>query len=193
MRAAALLLGVVFAACGDQPTPAPSAATISLLDVRGAAHCPLAADATHLSVLVFTSHECPIANAMAPTLGELAATFAGRPVYFFVVHVDPDLSPAAAARHAADYALPGTILLDPHHELARHLHIRRTPEAIVWQGQQVVYRGLIDDQWHDLGAHAQTASRHYLHDAILATLERRPVATPDTDPVGCLLPEPREH
>ncbi len=187
---AGLLLLTLFA-CGRQAPAEPAA--IRLVDTAGNQHVPLAGDEAQLTVLVFTSHECPIANAMAPTLQELADSFAAAPVRFFIVHVDPDLTAVDAARHARDYALPGTVLLDPHHELARRLQIRRTPEAIVWQHRQVVYRGLIDDQWHDLGARAQAASRHYLRDAITAALAGEPVSVAATEPVGCLLPEPEQR
>lgn len=189
MRAFALLAAALLATCGGESAAAP--ATIRLDDCAGVAHAPLNAPDGQLTVLVFTSHECPIANAMAPVLAELAERFATRPVRFFMVHVDPDLTAADAAQHARDYRLPGTVLLDPYHDLAQRLHVRRTPEAVVWQNRQVVYRGLIDDQWHDLGARAQSASHEYLRDAITAALAGEPIAVTDTEPVGCLLPEPR--
>lgn len=152
---------------------------------------PLAAAAHEIVVIVFTSHECPIANALAPTLAELATQWREQPVRLSVVHVDPDLSAAAAQQHATDYALPGQIVLDPYHQLAQRLGAVRTPEAFVLRGGTLVYRGAIDDQWAAIGARAQTAQHHYLREAVAAARLGRPAVPAHTEPVGCLLPEPR--
>ena len=113
-----------------------------------------------MHVLVFTSHECPIANAYAPTLQHLAASWRDAAVQLFVVHVDPDLTAAAAREHARAYALPGTIVLDPAHVLAAALGVTRTPEAVVLTAGGPAYRGRIDDQWRSLGTRAPAATTH---------------------------------
>lgn len=141
-------------------------------------------------VVVFTSHECPIANAYAPRLRELAATEMGRSVRWFFVHVDPDLTPAAARQHATDYGLPGTIVLDPTHRLARDLGVTRTPEAAVVTAEGVAYRGRIDDEWVALGQRSGTVTQHDLRDAIAAAIDGRIAARRFVPAVGCLLPEP---
>jgi hypothetical protein len=158
-------------------------------DLDGAFATPLIVPAGSVHVLVFTSHECPIANAYAPALQELADAWSGQPVRLFVVHVDPQLTPTAARAHAAAYQLPGTILLDPEQRLARELGITRTPEAAVLTGNGLVYRGRIDDQWHALGARSAATSRD-LADAVAAARAGNPVRVPFPPAVGCLLPEP---
>ena len=51
-----------------------------------------------MRVLVFTSDECPIANAYAPTLGRLHEAWSEDPrVRLYLVHVDPDMTGARAA------------------------------------------------------------------------------------------------
>ncbi len=181
---AAALVAALAAACG--PTPGP----VRLTDATGAEHTPLATG-TAVVVVTFLSHECPIANAIAPTLRAIAMDPAHAAAAFYFVHVDPDLTAAEAAAHARQYDLPATVLLDPHHELARRLGARRTPEAIVLRHGAIVYRGAIDDQWRGLGSRAPAASRHFLRDAIEAALAGRPAPIDTTEPVGCLLPEPR--
>lgn len=177
------MLAIALAACGG-PT------AIALPDLDGAIHAPTrcAADAVH--VLVFISHECPIANAYAPTLRALAADWQGQPIRLFIVHVDPDLTAAAAAAHAKDYRLPGTILLDPAQRLAASLGVTRTPEAVVLHDTALVYRGRIDDQWKDLGVRRPIASAHDLRAAVATALAGGVVPPPYPQAVGCLLPEP---
>ncbi|MFY9344558.1 MAG: redoxin domain-containing protein, partial [Planctomycetota bacterium] len=163
MRAAACAL-LALAACA----PAP----IAVLDLTGGTHTPLAVPAGSVHVLVFTSHECPIANAYAPTLRDLATAWRDRPVRLFLVHVDPDLTAAAAATHARQYELPGTIVLDPCHDLARALGIQRTPEAavLIAAGGPLFYRGRIDDQWRALGSRAPEPGQRDLAAAVDAAL-----------------------
>lgn len=175
------------------PLAMAGCATVALADLDGRPATPLQVAAGEVHVLVFTSHECPIANAYAPTLQELARTWQEQPVRLFVVHVDPDLTAAAAHRHASDYALPGRLLLDPGHALARAVGATRTPEAVVLTAAGLVYRGRIDDQWQALGARAAAATHHDLGDAVTAALAGRPLAGPFPAAVGCLLPEPRAH
>jgi hypothetical protein len=178
-------------AIGLATAPACGVRAPALRDVDGREVAPLAVANGDVHVVVFTSHECPIANAYAPTLQQLAATWQSRTVRLFVVHVDPDLDAAAAREHAAAFGLPGTVVLDPHHTLARALGATHTPEAAVLTTCGLAYRGRIDDQWAALGARAPAASRHDLRDAVAAVLAGQAVATPRTAAVGCLLPEPR--
>lgn len=167
-----------------------AAAGPRVVDLDGVAQDPRRVPRGRVHVLVFTSHECPIANAYAPTLRDLAAAWRDRPVDLFVVHVDPDLTAAQARAHAADHGLPGTILLDPGHDLARALGATRTPEAVVLLPGAVAYRGRIDDQWPSLGTRVP-ATRPDLDRAVDAALRGEATPGPHPPAVGCLLPEPR--
>ncbi len=158
-------------------------------DVTGAALDLQTVEPGTVRVLVFTSHECPIANAYAPTLRALAERFRGAPVEWIVVHVDPDLTATAAANHATDYELPGRIALEPTQATARALGVARTPEAAVLTATGACYVGRIDDQWRALGARSASASRQDLGDAIAAALAGRAPANARQPGVGCLLPE----
>lgn len=173
------LAALTLAACSAAPAVAPTGG----LDL-------MAATPGRVRVLVFTSHECPIANAYAPTLRDLAARFRADAVDWIVVHVDPDLTAAAAAEHARAYELPGAIVREPRQQTAQQLGITRTPEAAVLAGGELVYRGRIDDQWAALGVRRAAAAHNDLADAIAAALVGRPAPTPRTTAVGCLLPEP---
>ena len=62
-----------------------------------------------------------------------------------------------------------------------------TPEAVVWAGGRVQYRGRIDDRYVDLGVERPAATEHDLADAITAVLAGTPVAHPQTQAVGCYI------
>ena len=164
----------------------------SLQDLDGDRHAPLDVQGDDVHVLVFTSHECPIANAYAPTLQALQAEWADQPrVRLFLLHVDPDLSAEAARQHAQDYQLPGTVLLDPTQAAASACAATITPEAVVLTAEGQHYRGRIDDQWRKLGSRAPEASSRDLADAVQLALQGARTPAPHPKAVGCLLPEPR--
>lgn len=185
-RAAALALGLCLVACADADVGP------SVPDLDGVLCAPLDVPAGDVHVLVFTSDECPIANAYAPTLGALHETWTatGR-VRLFLVHVDPDMTAARAAEHAAAYALPGRLLLDPAQTLAHACGATITPEAVVRVPGGQVYRGRIDDQWRALGSRAPAAAQRDLARAVELALAGSPVPAPHPPAVGCLFPEPR--
>jgi hypothetical protein len=191
-RSLALPQALALAACAVAgPTAAPTAGPwAGAVTAPGAAAVDLLAVAPgRLRVLVFTSHECPIANSYAPTLRELAARFAAAPVEWYLVHVDPDLTAAGAAAHAREFELPGTIVCEPNQQTARRLGIRRTPEAAVLAGGVLAYCGRIDDQWAALGVRRARAEQNDLGDAIAALLAGQTPPVARTIAVGCLLPE----
>ncbi len=57
------------------------------------------------SVLIFYSTECPISNAYSPTFDSLQTRFAGRPMKWIGICVDPDLSDAEVRTHTRDFKL----------------------------------------------------------------------------------------
>ena len=163
----------------------------SLQDLDGARHAPLDVQGDDVHVLVFTSHECPIANAYAPTLQALQAEWANQShVRLFLLHVDPDLSLEQARQHALDYQLPGTVLLDPEQAAASACGATITPEAVVLTAAGQLYRGRIDDQWRKLGSRAPAASSRDLAEAVALALDGARSPEPHPRAVGCLLPDP---
>jgi hypothetical protein len=178
-------VGMLLASCA-QP------AKLEVRDCDGAWHEPLRVLGDAVHVIVFVSHECPIANGYAPTLRQLHEQWANEPrIKLFLAHVDPDIGAAAVRKHQQEYELPGAILLDPTQELARACGATITPEALVVHRDGIAYRGRIDDQWRQLGSRAPVASQNDLADAVASVLKGEAVAQPFAKAVGCLLPEPR--
>ena len=156
-----------------------------LQDHRGAWHTLDEARDRKVVVLAFLGTECPLAEAYAPRLAELARDFEKRGVGFFGVDANQQDGPVAIGRFAEKHGLPFPILKDVGNELADRLGAERTPEVFVLDGTRaVVYRGRVDDQYA-IGIHRPSPTRHDLVDALETVLAGRPVATPRTDAVGC--------
>jgi ribosomal protein L35AE/L33A len=140
-------------------------------------------------VFLFTSTDCPISNRYVPELRRLAQVFVPQGVMFRLVYPNPAEDAAAIRTHMAAFAYAGAIdaLRDPKHALVKFSGATITPEAAVYAGGRVQYRGRIDNRFVDFGVDRPAATEHDLHDAIGAILAGKPVAHPETQAVGCYI------
>ena len=182
------LLCIGLGACGDGETPAVGAAPLELRALDGSTHRPIPSVGDQATVLLFSASDCPVANGYAPEIRAIYSDYVDRGVRFYLVNVEPNASAEALAEHAAQYDLPGPILMDRDHALAASVGAEVTPEAVVLRpGGGIAYRGRIDDQHRQLGARRPTATKRELRDALDSVLAGRPVAVPRAPAVGCYI------
>ncbi|MBM4014317.1 MAG: redoxin domain-containing protein [Planctomycetes bacterium] len=142
------------------------------------------------NVVIFTTVDCPIANAYAPEINRIVSDYRDKPLKLYLVHVDPDVTAERAQAHAREYGFAATVLLDSKQELAKKLGVKVTPEAVlVKAGAKVAYQGRIDDQWGDLQKKRPAPTKRDLRVAIEALLSGKPISTAKTKAIGCDLPE----
>ena len=184
-----LIAAATVAVAGDAPPP----------DVLSKLGRLQAADGTPLdptpgpggaTVLVFYSTECPIANAVNPTLNKLHDEFPLPRVKWFGVCVDPDASADDLATHAREYAFKPIVAVDRKGRLARRLGATVTPEAFVIDDRgRLRYHGRIDDQFAARGVRNAAPGEGELRPAIASVLAGGEVKDPFVQAVGCPLPE----
>ena len=137
---------------------------------------------------MFVATDCPIANAYAPELRAIARQHEADPVRLWLVHCDRTITASVARKHAQEFHLPGTIVIDRNHDLVRALAATTTPEAfVIDRTGKLVYRGRIDDAFPELGTRRPAPTTHELRDAILATLHQRTPPVRATVPIGCAI------
>jgi peroxiredoxin len=181
MRAiAALCFLFAISVCrANDPGPA-------VVDLTGELRHPLDLAGKTASALIFYWHDCPICNAYAPEINRISERYTN--FNFFIVQVDPDLTVAAAQRHAKDYDLRAPVLLDAHHALVNLAKATTAPEAIVFgEHRKVLYRGRIDNLFANLANKRSEATEHDLRDALDAISVGKP-APRQPPPVGCIIP-----
>src|SRR5260370_27722301 len=86
-------------------------------DLNGVPHHPLDPAEKSASVFIFYWHDCPVCNGYAPEINRLWAAHTN--CAFYIVQVDPDLTPAMAKDHARRYDLRPAVLLDHQHRLVQ--------------------------------------------------------------------------
>lgn len=166
-----------------------AAARVVLTDLAGQQHDLNQNDQRRLRVFVFLWTECPVSNGYTRTLRELSESLARvrAKVDFFGVVSDRSVTRAAAARHFDEYKPGFAVLFDSSGLLAKSLKPTHVPEAFVVDAEGlVVYRGVIDNAWEDVGRRRPKAEKHFLEEAIRAALDGKTPAVRQTTAVGCI-------
>jgi thiol-disulfide isomerase/thioredoxin len=162
---------------------------LTFKDISGVEHRPLADPKAKAAVLIFVLPDCPVANSYAPEIKRLCDEYAKRGIRFYLVHVDPDLSVADAAKHAKEYGHTCPIVLDGKHQLVRRAGATRVPECAVFSPDgERKYLGRIDDVYASPGQRRNQPSSRDLRITLDALLAGQPVPRPITEVVGCYIP-----
>jgi AhpC/TSA family len=181
------LVAALLTFCGDCTHHAAPEAT----DVDGHAVEPFAG-APHVTVLAFTSAQCPISNRYAPELGRLYAEFAPRGVRFYLVYPLASESEAEVRDHVRAYRYPFPALRDPGRSLVVRAGASVTPEVAVFApGGELAYRGRIDDRQVDFGRTRAEPTTHDLELALEAVVAGHAPEVPSTLAIGCSIPPVR--
>lgn len=157
-----------------------------LVDLRGHPLNPPQTSSS-IDVFVFVSLDCPISNRYAPELKRLAAKYPAGRVRFWLVYTGTRDTADDIVRHARDYALPFSPARDPSFAFARATGVSVTPEAAVFTGGRLMYRGRIDDRHVSLSTVRPVATAHDLESAVEQAVAGRPVTLRTTIAVGCAL------
>jgi hypothetical protein len=141
---------------------------------------------TKAVVFVFTRTDCPISNRYAPEVERLYEKFRGE-VDFWLVFVDRAEPAAAIGRHVREYGYRFGAILDRKHELVKLSQATVTPEAAVFAGERLIYRGRIDDRYIAYGKARLVPARHDLEEVLDAVAAGRPVDARTTRAIGCFI------
>jgi thiol-disulfide isomerase/thioredoxin len=112
--------------------PAKPTVGFRLQDHRGAWHTLDEARDRKVVVLAFLGTECPLAEAYAPRLAEVARDFGKRGVAFFGVDANQQDGPVAIGRFAEKHGLPFPILKDGSTTSTPSASIDPRPPGTTW-------------------------------------------------------------
>lgn len=170
--------------------PAPVFSDLHGADLDGELHHLRVTDNERAVVVVFLSTTCPISNGYIPALNRLAKQYA-RGIDVYGVVSSSSTTRARAIEHRAEFEPAFPVLFDASGALLAELQPTHTPHAFVLGADgRIVYSGAIDDRYAAVGRSKLRATRHYLREAVTATLASRPVVTPSTKPIGCRIEKP---
>ena len=158
---------------------------LALPDVNG--HTVKPVDPVKTVVFLFTRTDCPISNRYAPEIRRISDAFGPKGVMFWLVYVDPNESSSAMKHHMREYGYTFGALVDAHHQLVKITGATITPEAAVFTGGRLVYRGRIDDRYVAFGKARQSANVHDLEQVLEQVTAGKPPAFREARAVGCFI------
>jgi hypothetical protein len=164
------------------------AGSFQIHGIDGAALRPLE-PAGVANVILFIATDCPISNGYAPEIQRLCGAYASRGIGCTLIYEDPGVTAGAVRTHLDEYRYRGVpAAIDHDGALAARVRATITPEAVVVDRKgEVRYRGRIDNFYAALGRPRQAVTVHDLQDAVKAMVDGRPVATPETEAIGCYI------
>ena len=143
--------------------------------------------ALQLTVLVFTTTDCPISNRYAPEIQRLTEKFAGQAEFVLVYPVPADTDPVVRS-HVKKFGYRNKWQHDPGRKLVRHTGVTVTPEvAVLGADQKVLYRGRIDDRYVEFGKDRPEPTVRDLERSLDAVLAGKPVPVGQTQAIGCII------
>jgi thiol-disulfide isomerase/thioredoxin len=144
----------------------------------------LFAQSDPLTVLIFTTTDCPISNRYAPEIQRLAAKHGDKARFTLVYPVPSDTQEIIRAHHLK-FGYSIEYVRDA--QLVKKTGVTVTPEVAVMKGTQLLYRGRIDDRYVAFGVERPQPTARDLDDALTAIAAGKPVAARETRAVGCIL------
>lgn len=148
---------------------------------------PLLGKEAQLEVLLFLATECPISNRYIPELNRIATEYAARGVKFRICLPEPGLTAVKAAIWAKDYQIGTAWELDAAQQQVKRAGATVTPQAAVFAGGRLVYRGRIDDRYVSWGKSSAVPSRRDLCEVLDACLRGEVPALRTTKSWGCFI------
>jgi len=160
-------------------------------DVDGVERRPLKVGKGHAAALFFVAHDCPISNYYSHEIRRICDEYSKRGLACSVVYIEPNLTDADAAKHAREYGHGDyPKIVDRTHALVAAAGATITPQVVVIKDDEsVAYRGRIDNFYAALGRPRRVVTEHDLRDALDAVFSGKPVAKPETQAVGCYIPD----
>ncbi|MBW3597178.1 MAG: redoxin domain-containing protein [Planctomycetes bacterium] len=189
---AAAIVGATAARGADKEDASGSAVGrriegFTLPDFRGRQWRLADFDDSPVVAVLFLGTECPIVRLYAPRLVEIQKELQDRGVQLVAVNSNQQDSLAELEHFARVNDINFPMLKDPGNAVADQFGAARTPEVFVLDRERRVrYHGRIDDQY-TYGLQKPKVEREYLSEAIESLVAGKEIATPYTEPVGCLI------
>ena len=178
----------VVVACVIATSATPRALTdITVPSLDGVMVSPLRSTGD-VTVLIFVTTDCPIANRYAPEIRRIYEEF-GEKVTFWLVYTADSAQVSELAEHRDSFGFPMKAIRDLKNELVQVTGVTVTPEVAVYDMNQALsYRGRINDQYVEFGIARATARTHDLRDVLARLVAGEQVAYSETQAVGCYIP-----
>ena len=141
---------------------------------------------TKPELVVFFDVECPICQNYTNKLQKFYKEF-GKEIDFKLVYPTKGTTPKLVRAFEKEYGFKIPYSIDKTHELVKKYGATTTPQVFLVKNGEVIYSGMIDNQFVGLGKFRPKTSEFYLRDALEALKNNQEVSVKKTEPIGCLI------
>jgi peroxiredoxin len=179
-RLIALTLLSVSLACGQDFTLGSKVTDFTVQDLQGTT-VPFSSLRGGVSVVVFTSTNCPVSNAYNDRMNAVYRDYSAKGVKFIFVNANQNESASEVATHAKSVGFTFPVYKDANNILADKFNAQVTPETYVIDSSgTLAYHGQIDDNRNE-----KRVEQQGLRIALDAVLAGKPVPVSETKAFGC--------
>lgn len=140
-----------------------------------------------LLLLIYLSPDCPLSKNYTLTLNKLFQQYGGQ-VQFYGCIAGSSYKEEEIKSFINTYKMLFPFVIDENKKLTHYVAATVTPEVILVNNKgQRMYTGAIDDWAQGWGQQKLIVSKHYLQDAIAASLSNKEIAVKKTTAYGCLI------
>lgn len=155
----------------------------------GKGYPPLDSAGKKAVVLFFVSPFCSTTRPFMKEINAISAEYKDKAT-ISLVHSDAEITLEVAFQHADMEQVKTRVLIDKEQQLAKHVGVTTTPEAVIISPTgEVLYRGRINDLYLGPTKRQRTATTKDLRDALDAVLEGKDVTSPQQPAQGCKIGE----
>ena len=153
-----------------------------LQDLDGKPYASSGLEKAKAIAIIFTSHECPVAQSYIDRLAKLQADFQKKGFGLITINANKGVDLKAMRAHAKKHKIQYAYLRDETQGTAKSFGALLTPEAFLLNGKRkIVYKGAIDNDVKLNGKPTQ----NYLRDAIESVLAGKTPKKTSSRAMGC--------
>ncbi len=140
-----------------------------------------------LQLFIFLSPECPMSKNYTLTLNKMFHQYNNQ-VEFYGCISGKGFTTVEIQSFIKTYKIAFPLFVDVDKKFTNYLKATVTPEVLLLNNNgELVYSGAIDNWLEDTGKQRVDVTKHYLMDAIEASLSNKTVAVKKTKAYGCLI------
>ena len=141
---------------------------------------------TKPELIVFFDTECPICQNYTNKLQKFYTGFS-KEIDFKLIYPTKGTTPKLIKAFEKEYDFRIPYSIDKTHELVKKYGATTTPQVFLIRNGEVIYSGMIDNQFVGLGKFRPKTSEFYLKDALEALKNNQGILVKKTEPIGCLI------
>ncbi len=167
--------------------PLISTFTVKRLTDTGTVNFHISYPDKPLLLFIYLSPDCPLSKNYTLTLNKLFQQYGGQ-VEFYGCIGSSSYKEEEIKSFISTYKMLFPFVIDENKKLTRYVAATVTPEVILVNKEgKRIYTGAIDDWAQGWGQQKLIVSKHYLQDAIDASLSNKEIPVKKTTAYGCLI------